>query len=326
MPLRFYTQANLSPADTAAFVYEVFHAVRTRSYKAGYVPPLDVPSYNPPLSAPSGPSGAYGSLGAGRGSSGGLQESRKRSYNDHQENGSRGDSHYARGDRQIKQLRRGGRGGRENGFGNRGGRGGFQDPGYSFPQAVSPQLPPTFPNMPMPARLPFDPNDPMAAIMAMQAMGLPPLPGMPTLHGAVSPEGPHQFGGQGSSGFAGSGRRERCRDYDTQGYCARGDSCPYEHGTDRLIAPNQDGRESSYILRVRIADRTQNTIPKTLFSQRNRRLLSPMDTFRSTHPVAMDPLEAPEGDEETEAHSRQERPIGQNSPRLDPIMTDPSLP
>lgn len=240
--LPYYSQANLGSADTAAFVYEIFHAVRTRSYKAGYVPPLHVPSYNSPPSAPSGTSGAYGSLGARQGSSGGFQESRKRSYNEHQENSSRVDSHYARGDRQMKQLRRGGRGGREEGFGNRAGRGGFQDPGYSFPHVVSPQLPPTFPNMPMPAGLPFDTNDPMAAIMAMQAMGLPPLPGMPTLPGAPSPNGPHQFGGQASAAFAEPGRRERCRDYDTQGYCARGDSCPYEHGTDRLVAHNQDGR------------------------------------------------------------------------------------
>jgi len=30
-------------------------------------------------------------------------------------------------------------------------------------------------------------------------------------------------------------RRERCSDYDNQGFCLRGDLCPYEHGDDRII-------------------------------------------------------------------------------------------
>lgn len=38
----------------------------------------------------------------------------------------------------------------------------------------------------------------------------------------------------------------------------------------------------------------------------------------------MDPFGAQEGDEEIGEGSRQERPIGQNFPNLDPIMTDPS--
>lgn len=211
--------------------------MRNKSYKAGYIPPQTVPSLSGPPTAPSGVSSAYGSLGAGRGSSGGFQESRKRSYNDHQENGGRGDSHYTRGDRQMKQMRRGGRGGRGDATGTRGGRGGFQDHGFPFPppHAISPPLPSTFPG------LPFDPNDPMAAIIAMQALGLPPLPGMPTLPSATSPNGHPHYGGQDAQTFTGSRGRERCRDYDTQGYCARGDSCPYEHGTDRLIVHNQDG-------------------------------------------------------------------------------------
>ncbi|KAI9354889.1 hypothetical protein DFJ73DRAFT_297658 [Zopfochytrium polystomum] len=30
-------------------------------------------------------------------------------------------------------------------------------------------------------------------------------------------------------------RRGRCRDYDEQGFCLRGDQCPFEHGTDRIV-------------------------------------------------------------------------------------------
>ena len=213
--------------------------MHTNSYKAGYVPPHSASFESPPLATPSAPTGSYGSLGARSNLSGGPQESKKRSYNEIQENVGRGDTHYARGDRQMKHLRRGGRGGRGDGFSNRGGRGDSQGVGYAFPHANSPSLPPGFPNLPdvpLPQGLPFDPNDPVATMMAMQAMGLPTLPGMPSLPQAGSPNNYPEFGG------ARVDARERCRDYDTQGYCARGDSCPYEHGYDRLVAPNQDGR------------------------------------------------------------------------------------
>lgn len=32
-------------------------------------------------------------------------------------------------------------------------------------------------------------------------------------------------------------RKERCRDYDTKGFCVRGSACPYDHGNDHLVAP-----------------------------------------------------------------------------------------
>ncbi|KAJ3330873.1 hypothetical protein HDU76_004639 [Blyttiomyces sp. JEL0837] len=31
------------------------------------------------------------------------------------------------------------------------------------------------------------------------------------------------------------GRRPRCRDYDEQGFCLRGEQCPYDHGIDRIV-------------------------------------------------------------------------------------------
>lgn len=215
------------------FVAEVFQAVHTKSYKANYVPPNSVPINKPPLATPAGSGAVYGSLGTGRGFVGSFQESRKRSFTATHENNGKGDSHYARGDRQVKQLRRGGRGGRGDGFGSGGGRSTSQEVGSSL-------LPEMLP-MPLPEGL-FDPHDPMGAMMAMQALGLPSLPGMPPLPQVGPPNGHHQFGGQGSSPLARLERRERCRDYDMQGFCTRGDTCPYEHGNDRLIAPGQDGR------------------------------------------------------------------------------------
>ncbi|KAF6220650.1 hypothetical protein HO133_003083 [Letharia lupina] len=225
--------------NTATFVDEIFKAIHTKSYSPRNLIPQSASSTSPTFAAPSGPAGAYGSLGVGRGLHGGYQESRKRSYNDRQEEGPGLDSHYSRGERQIKQMRRGGRGGRADAFVPRNGRGGFQESMY--PQARASPVALGFQNMPMPP--PFDPNDPLATIMAMQAMGLPPLPGMPPLPQAGSPNVLPQFGGQSLSPSHGPRRnthRERCRDYDEKFFCERGDACPYEHGTDRLVASGQD--------------------------------------------------------------------------------------
>ena len=154
----------------------------------------------------------------------------------------------------MKQMRRGPRGGRGDALGYRGGRGGFQEARHPFPPAGSPLPTPNFSNgshNPLSQNFSFDANDPMAAMIAIQAMGLPPLPGMPQLPQLVSPNGNHQFGGPTLSSLNGSSLKERCKDYDVQGYCARGDSCPYEHGTDRLIAPSQDGRDQSTLTELR---------------------------------------------------------------------------
>lgn len=225
--------------NTAAFVDEIFRAIHTKSYSPrNHIPP-SASSSSPTFTAPLGPAGAYGSLGAGRGLHGGFQESKKRSYNDRQEEGPGIDSHYSRGERHMKQMRRGGRGGRADAFAPRNGRGGLSESLYS--QVGSSPAPLILQNMPMPP--PFDPNDPLAAMMAMQAMGLPPLPGMPPLPHAGSPNIYPLFGAQSLSPSHGPQRnalRERCRDYDERFYCERGDACPYEHGTDRLVASGQD--------------------------------------------------------------------------------------
>lgn len=225
--------------NTAAFVDEIFKAIHTSSYSSRKFVPQSVPSTSPTLPASSGTVGAYGLLGTSRGLHGEFQGSRKRSYNDDQEEGPAFDPHYSRGERQLKQMRRGGRGGRTDAFTPRNGRGGFPDSIYS--QAGSSPAPLSFPSMPMPP--PFDPNDPLAAIIAMQAMGLPSLPGMLPLPQTGSPSIYPKFGGQSPSSLHGPQRkpeRERCRDYDEKFYCERGDACPYEHGTDRLVAANQD--------------------------------------------------------------------------------------
>lgn len=242
----------------------IFLAIHNRSYMPGYVPLQTAPPLHIPFSAPSAPAtsqlqDASRNLGTGE-----LPPSRKRSYNERQEDIGTGDSHYGRGDRQVKQIRQnGGRGGRVEVYGPRRGRGGFQLPGTAPNIPQGPVL--GFPSLPMPApRLPFDPNDPMATMIAMQAIGLPSFPGMPPLSLPTSPNGYDQFGAQRApiaDSFINVRSKINCRDYDTKGYCERGVSCPYEHN-DHIIVPGQDGRKGS-IWVLSTANRYQNTIPKT---------------------------------------------------------------
>ena len=88
--------------------------------------------------------------------------------------------------------------------------------------------------------MPFAPNDAMAAVMAMQAMGLPLLPGM---QGASSPpNGRRDSGGLSFPQLSGTGKNRidaRCRDYDTKGFCLRGIACPFNHGDNSVVVPGQ---------------------------------------------------------------------------------------
>lgn len=104
---------------------------------------------------------------------------------------------------------------------------------------MPPQGFPNMPGMPSPpaGMPPIDPNNPMAAIMAMQAMGFP-LPGMPPFPQAPSP------GARGPSAMGMPQKKQRCRDYDQKGFCARGNTCMFEHGQDSIyVPPGSNGEE-----------------------------------------------------------------------------------
>ena len=214
----------------------------------GYVPLQTAPPANPTFPVSSAPTSIHLQDPTRNVGPGELPQSRKRSYNERPEDSGGGDPHYGRGDRHLKQMRRGGssRNGRLDLFGSRGGRGGFQSSGSPTNIPQGPAI--SFPTLPLPPPgLPFDPNDPIAAMIAMQAMGLPSFPGMPPLPQPAPPSGYDRFGAQGTSTLDIPNNikgKIRCRDYDTKGYCARGSSCPYEHGNDHLIVPGQDGRMS----------------------------------------------------------------------------------
>ncbi|TVY42912.1 putative RNA-binding protein [Lachnellula occidentalis] len=214
---------------TEGFTQDLFDAVQWKSYLPGGGPPRR-PSlpFAPPL-GPSTPS--YGNIGMGAPPLGPSGDSRKRSYNDRGDGDSQ-DRGFQGGDpngRMYKQPRRGARGG----FDGFNGRGGFPG-GRGSPMNIQGLPPPQgFPNMPgmpspPPGMPPFDSNNPMATMLAMQAMGFPlpsfPTPGSPGVGGPPRPHNMHP-------------KKQRCRDYDQKGFCARGNTCMFEHGENSIFVP-----------------------------------------------------------------------------------------
>ena len=233
-----FADGYLLSLDTAGFVDEIFLAIRTKSYVPGYIvsPTSSLPS--PPFAAPLDPSTVYGSITQRSSGYGGApQQSRKRSYNDGL--GTRGgfDSHYGRNDRQMKQMRRGDTGsGKGDSFQ---GRNDFQPPGL-LPGLQSPSTP-GLPGMlqQLPGMPPIDFTDPIAAMLSMQALGFPGMPQLPQ-----SPTGllqPMDTSWTNSDPSATNKITARCRDYDTKGFCTRGNACPFDHGDNHIVVPGQDG-------------------------------------------------------------------------------------
>ncbi|PWY71761.1 hypothetical protein BO70DRAFT_389608 [Aspergillus heteromorphus CBS 117.55] len=180
-------------------------------------PASGAPSQPPhPFSSPAGqPKGPYGAP------MGGIPQSqlenpnfnRKRSYHEgFQAEQERDDAPH---NRAFKTPRRGRGGGRGDWMGRDGRAGPGVPPQFHHPGAFQ-VMPPAFPG--------FDQNDPMAAMMALQSMGFPQMPGMPPM--PMPPQG----GGPGPSPEQmGPKSSERCPFYETQGICYLGATCPYQH-------------------------------------------------------------------------------------------------
>ncbi|KAG9247004.1 hypothetical protein BJ878DRAFT_232407 [Calycina marina] len=219
----------------AEFVQDVFDAIQYKSYRTPAAPPPARRSSGPhaPPTGPSAPmyNGLPGIPAFPSVPMGPHNGSRKRSCNDRGEGDGQDRGLAPGGDpngRMFKQPRRGNMMGGTMGrgdFNHMNGRGGYHGR-VGLTNMHGPQ-PPNFINMPSvpdaPPGMPsLDPNNPVAALLAMQqlqkAMGLPP----------ISPVGqvPQQP------------MKQRCRDYDTKGFCARGHTCKYEHGTDPVFVPS----------------------------------------------------------------------------------------
>lgn len=208
--------------DSSVFVNDVFNAIQHKSYLPGAPPPPNIGA--PPIAKPhqalpyDDVPMATEATPLGPAQNG----SRKRSYNERGDVDMQGAGEFGgHGGRSFKQPRRGrgGRGQDNNNFRRGPAQGGF--PGGGYQPGQLPALPPGAPV--------FDPSNPMDALMKLQSMGmpLPPLPGFGTAQGLSQQPG---------GGHPGK-RRQRCRDYDTKGYCARGNTCMFEHGTDSIFVP-----------------------------------------------------------------------------------------
>ncbi|KAH8165238.1 hypothetical protein CIB48_g2999 [Xylaria polymorpha] len=192
--------------DAAAFTNDVLQAVKYRSYLPG-APPAPPAERKPQFPAPA------------------------RARGDRDE----GDVEFILNSQPpyghpYKQPRRGG------GFGQRGGR--YEDP-YG---PRSHRGPPPFLKSPGSVHygtpLPFGPppidaNSILENIQILQsllpsAMDLP----QPAYSGAAVPP-LHR-------------RKQRCRDYDTKGYCSRGSSCNFEHGTQLYTLPPMSAAVDEY--------------------------------------------------------------------------------
>ncbi|KAI1430271.1 hypothetical protein F5Y12DRAFT_722935 [Xylaria sp. FL1777] len=222
--------------DAAAFTDDVLQAVKYRSYVPGAPPappapptarqphfPLppapahlaprpDIMPSSTSLYHPSAPYSA--SLAAPPFSQPG---SRKRSYNDRDDGDVdiilNGQSPYGP---PYKQPRRGG------GFGQRGGR--YEDPYVPRSYRGTPRFPGAPGSLPYGAALPFGPppidaNSIIENIQILQSL-LPSAADLPpsVYSGTFPPP---------------SRRKQRCRDYDTKGYCSWGRNCNFDHVSEQ---------------------------------------------------------------------------------------------
>ncbi|KAI2618034.1 hypothetical protein GGS26DRAFT_596047 [Hypomontagnella submonticulosa] len=231
--------------DAAAFTNDVFLALQYRSYLPGApplppnarpslpLPPASIPKPLPPPFQPQLPQGTIPGLTAfGQGGS------RKRTFNDRDDNDvdiilhhGHGHGSYA-GAQPYKQPRRGG------GFSQRGGR--FDQPygnrdqnGFTIPQPApstpgrfGAPPPPHFPPQQDQGLPPMDPTSILDSIQILQQMGIP-IPQLndlpkPVYSGSIPP--PRR-------------RRQRCRDYDTKGFCSRGSNCKFDHDPNSVAVP-----------------------------------------------------------------------------------------
>ncbi|KAK1727466.1 hypothetical protein CaCOL14_008742 [Colletotrichum acutatum] len=134
--------------------------------------------------------------------------SRKRSFNERGDGGASGDRDAGSEERVYKQPRR------SQWDSTASGAGGYSAQPFSADSSF--QLSAT--------AAPYDPNFPRGAPTGPQNWrGMPQMP--PAYpQGAAPPQGPRR-------------NRQKCRDFATKGYCARGNSCQYDHGIEPIWLP-----------------------------------------------------------------------------------------
>lgn len=199
----------LPAGATPKFVDDLFSALESKSFLP---PELRPASSKKPLEQQQSPSQAPSSRTEGN---------RKRSYHEseHMESAYMPNS----GERAFKQPRRGGSFGRG---------ASATDPSYGLAsQNYDPRN--AFP----PTTYPPQPPPPIDLTHAGQFNNLPPA----TAHG-LPPQPPPFPGGPPGRPYGAPQvprrRRQRCRDFDTKGFCARGNSCQFDHGMGSIYLPS----------------------------------------------------------------------------------------
>lgn len=262
-----------SATDSAAFTDDVFQAVKYKSYLPGAppAPPLVRQAPTAPAQAPKIPTGPaaqqqpsfappfevhhtpYAETPSAFSSYAVRNGSRKRSYRDLDAPDPQsmnwdygGPSHQ----QPHKQARRGGnfgsRGGRyedPHSSRGRGGYGSYNGPPPNGPSANYPSagyggsFPGYDPNQPFAPQQPIDANSIIENIQRLQELGARMGIQMPGAPGAAPLPKPVYSGLTASTGTS-KRRREPCRDYETKGFCSRGNSCQFEHGNASGFVPS----------------------------------------------------------------------------------------
>ncbi|ROT38643.1 hypothetical protein SODALDRAFT_167470 [Sodiomyces alkalinus F11] len=217
----------LNPDATSRFVDDLFRAIESKTFLP---PELRPPPAKKPPESQSSPSQEPSSR---------PEENRKRSY--YERENSEAAYRPTAGERAFKQPRRGGAFGRgipatdANGSQN-------YDPRNVFPTNAFPsQLPPIDPTQ----------VNPFNTLPTTPAYGLPQQP--PPFPSGPQPRPP--YGAPQTS----RRRRQRCRDFDTKGFCARGNSCQFDHGMGPIYLPSDPvGRPDDYSTGMAAALLSQN--------------------------------------------------------------------
>ncbi|KAL6881415.1 hypothetical protein J3F83DRAFT_55208 [Trichoderma novae-zelandiae] len=189
--------------DSKTFLDDVFQAIAYKSYRPGAPPP--------PKPVAGAGAGAVGAPAPPLAPPSGIYSgaphppSRKRAL--HDDGGYDGHAAYGR---HHKQPRRG------------------SNHGRTDDSAMGGYVPVDS----MPGMKHFDPKSALETIMQMQAMGIP-YPGMAEFMAQMPPAG----------GRNSQRRRGRCREFDTKGYCSRGNQCMYDHGNSVYVPPMFSGVE-----------------------------------------------------------------------------------
>ncbi|GJC96949.1 RNA recognition domain-containing protein [Colletotrichum higginsianum] len=185
------------------FVDELFRVIEYRSFLPGAPPPPEKRSQSN-LSSPVASSDL--ALQSG---------SRKRSYHERDDVGASGDRDFPFGEeRAHKQPRRVQWDSRMPGLRGRGSPNAY--PRQPYVSDGLQQVPP--------ATAPYDPNFPQPPGNFQDWRGLPQMPVYPQPAPYGPPIGPRR-------------NRQKCRDFATKGYCARGNSCQYDHGIEPIWLP-----------------------------------------------------------------------------------------